>query len=237
MKVAVLWTGGKNSALALYKAKKSGHEIAFLATLICNKPSLAHPLALIKLQSEAMGIPFLWDKLEETNFESYRESIREMKSEYGIDAIVTGDVDYLDDFHGNWIDNVCNGLGVEVIKPLWGVDRASILGELLDRNFKVMITQVKEPWLSEDWLGKILSRDSIEEMQQLELDKHLDLCGEFGEYHTMTLDAPFFNKIIRIPQFRKTKAKTGFTLEPEGLSIATKWSSIVGANPIVYSLN
>ena len=227
MKVAVLWTGGKDSALALHKTLKSGHKVAYLATLIWDKPSLAHSLSLIKLQSEAMGIPFFWDKLEKPYFESYRESILEMKTEY---AVVTGDIAYVDDFHGNWIDEVCKGTGVQVIKPLWNMDRDAIMRELLDFDFKVVLTQVKEPWMTQDWLGRTLDSDSIKEMQQLRDEKSLDLCGEFGEYHTMTLDAPFFKKIIRISQFQKLKTEKGFVLNPVEVSIAPKWASWKSVN-------
>lgn len=225
MKVAVLWTGGKDSALACYKALKNGHEVSYLVTFIWNNPSLAHSLSLIKLQSEAVKIPFIWDKLEEPYFESYREAILEMKNEYGIEGIVTGDISYVDDFHGNWIDKVCEGTGVEVIKPLWDMEREQILTELLDDGFKVMLTCVKEPWLTEEWLGRTLDLQSMVDMQQLHGENGLDICGEFGEYHTMTLDAPFFNKIIRIPSFKKLKTEHGVILEPVEFSISPKWSS------------
>lgn len=225
MKVAVLWTGGKDSALACYKALKNGHEVSYLVTFIWNNPSLAHSLSLIKLQSEAVKIPFIWDKLEEPYFESYREAILELKNEYGIEGIVTGDISYVDEFHGNWIDKVCEGTGVEVIKPLWDMEREQILTELLDDGFKVMLTCVKEPWLTEEWLGRTLDLQSMVDMQQLHGENGLDICGEFGEYHTMTLDAPFFNKIIRIPNFKKLKTEHGVILEPVEFSISPKWSS------------
>ncbi|MCW4009412.1 MAG: diphthine--ammonia ligase [Candidatus Bathyarchaeota archaeon] len=227
MKVAVLWTGGKDSALACHKTIKSGHEVAYVATLIWSKPSLAHSLSLIKLQSEAMNIPFLWDKLEEPYFEAYREAIIEMANEYGIKGIVTGDIAYVDDFHGNWIDKVCEGTGVEVIKPLWGMEREKILHELLSYGFKVILTSVTEPWLTKDWLGRTIDSKSITEIQQLHEKKGLDMCGEFGEYHTMTIDAPFFKKIIKIPQFKKLKTEKGYILKPAEVSLEAKWSSYV----------
>jgi len=119
MKVAALWTGGKDSALACYKAIKYGYNVSYIVTFIWEKHSLAHSLSLIKLQSEAIKVPFLWDKLKEPYFDSYREAILELKNEYSIERIITGDISYVDVFHGNWIDKVCEGTCVEVIKPLW----------------------------------------------------------------------------------------------------------------------
>ena len=221
MKVAALWTGGKDSSLACYKALKD-HDVAYMVTFIWEKPSLSHPLSIIKLQSEAVSIPFLWDRVKPPYFDSYREAIIELKTEYGIEAVVTGDISYVDAFHGNWIDDVCKDTGVKVIKPLWEKDRQSILDDLLGSGFKVMYTCVKEPWMTDDWLGRIIDKQSVAEMQELHRTKGLDLCGENGEYHTMTLDAPFYTKIVKVPKFTKQKTENGFIIEPVELSLVAK---------------
>ena len=225
MKVAVLWTGGKDSSLACHKAMKEGYEVTFFVTFIWNNPSQAHSLPLIKMQSDAVKIPFLWDKLEEPYFEAYREAILELKEEYGIEGIVTGDISYVDAFHGNWIDDVCKGTGVKVIKPLWDLDRTTIMKDLLDDGFKSVFTCVKEPWMDEKWLGKTIDENSILEIESLSSKTGMDLCGEFGEYHTMTLDAPFFKKKIAISQFKSYKQGESFLLEPLELSSSTKWQN------------
>ena len=179
-------------------------------------------MSIIKLQSEALKIPFLWEKLKAPYFESYRKAITELRREYGVEAVVTGDISYVDAFHGNWIDDVCKGTGVKVIKPLWEMDRKRIMEELLASGFQVMFTCVKEPWMTEEWLGRTIDWKRLKEMEELHQKNGLDLCGEFGEYHTMTLDAPFFTKTIRVSKFTKQKVENAFIIEPVELSLAPK---------------
>ncbi len=160
-----------------------------------------HPTTITKLQSEAVETRFLWDRLEPPYLEAYRESILELKNEFGIEAIVTGDIT-VDSFHGAWIDEVCKDTGVKVLKPLWEMDRNAILDDLIGSGFKVIFTCVKEPWMTDDWLGRTIDAQRVKEMEALHEKNGLDICGEFGEYHTMTLDAPFFTKTIQVPMFK-----------------------------------
>ena len=224
MKVAALWTGGKDSALACYKVMGK-HNVKYLATFIWDTPSRAHPFSIIKAQSEAVNIPFHWSKLRPPYDESYRADIFELKNEFGIEGVVTGDISYVDTFHGNWIDEVCKGTGIEVIKPLWEHDRQSLLDDLLANGFKMMFSCVKAPWMTESWLGKTLDCRSVKEMQELHRTKGLDLCGENGEYHTMVLDAPYFAKTIEVAHFDKEKTQNGYVMEPFDISLKPKRTS------------
>jgi diphthine-ammonia ligase len=220
MKVAVSWTGGKDSALACYKAMKE-HEVALFVHFMWEKPSPSHPTVITKLQSEAVETKFLWDRLDPPYRDAYRESILELKNEFGIEAIVTGDIT-VDSFHGAWIDEVCKDTGVKALKPLWEMDRNAILNDLICGGFKVIFTCVKEPGMTADWLGRTIDPQAVKEMEVLHEKNGLDICGEFGEYHTMTLDAPFFIKTIQVPKFKVKKVETSFILEPVELSLKPK---------------
>ncbi len=221
MKVAALWTGGKDSALACYKVMQK-HDVEYLVTYIWDIRSRAHPFSIMKAQSEAVGIPFQWSKLRPPYDKSYREDILVLKNEYGIEAVVTGDISYVDAYHGNWIDEVCKGTGVQVLKPLWELDRQSILDELLSNGFKAIFSCVKEPWMTESWLGRTLDEHSVKEMQEIHRTTGLDLCGENGEYHTMVLDAPYFAETLTIPGFTKEKTSNGYVMEPICVSLEPK---------------
>ncbi|MCW4010677.1 MAG: diphthine--ammonia ligase [Candidatus Bathyarchaeota archaeon] len=220
MKVAISWTGGKDSALACIKAQKS-HEVALFVNFRWDKPSLSHPMAIAKLQSEAVNKPFLWERVQDPYLESYRLSILYLKNKCGIDAIVTGDIT-VDAFHGKWIDEVCKDTGVQVIKPLWEKDRTTLMEDLLESKLKVTLTCVKEPWFTEDWLGRTIDEKCYQDLQELHKKNGVDICGEFGEYHTMVMDAPFFTKTIHMPSFTKMKTENGFIMEPTGLSLKPK---------------
>ena len=146
MKVAVSWSGGKDSGLACSKAITQGYDVTHIVTFIWETPSLAHPLPLIALQSKALGIRHIEARVKEPYFEQYKETISRLIKENGIEGIVTGDISFVDSYHGNWIDDVCKGLNIEVIKPLWGVDRYEILNELISQGFKAVFTCAKQPY-------------------------------------------------------------------------------------------
>ncbi|NLE06299.1 MAG: hypothetical protein GX638_16050, partial [Crenarchaeota archaeon] len=110
------------------------------------------------------------------------------------------------------------------IKPLWELERQTILDELVDYGFNIVFTCVKEPWFIDEWLGRTLDNQTIKCLQELHEVKDIDICGEFGEYHTMTLDAPYFKKAINIRLFKKQKIGNSFLMEPLQLSFTSKTS-------------
>lgn len=222
LRVAALWSGGKDSSIACYKAMENKQDVAVIVNFIWEKPSLAHSLSIIKLQSEALRKPYYEAHVKEPYFEEYRKTILKLKQDFKIEAVVTGDISYVDNFHGNWIDDVCKGTGVDVIKPIWELERAAILDELVSKGFKPMFTCVKEPWFTEDWLGRMLDTQAIKDLNDLHKKNGVDLCGEMGEYHTMVLDAPFFDKKIRISKYTKEKFNEAFILNPKQASLESK---------------
>src|SRR5688572_62828 len=102
-KAVVLWTGGKDCNLALYKAKMIGYEIVALITFaMSNARFRAHPMTVMKKQSDALGIAHVTLSVSEPYKESYEEAILLIKNQYKVDTIVTGDIA---EVHGssNWI--------------------------------------------------------------------------------------------------------------------------------------
>lgn len=221
MKVAASWSGGKESCLAYHKAVAQGHEVALLLTFILNDwPSLCHPISIMSLQSEALGIRHLTFKVREPYMEGYREAIANLAREEGIEGIVTGDI-WIDD-HRRWMENVCSGLPVIPIMPLWGTSAAQLLSEVVSEGFKAVFTCVKEPWFNEKWLGRQLDRECLEELGYLHRKFGIDLCGESGEYHTMVLDGPTFKEAIGIEESSEEKKNSTFLLRVHRLSLQRK---------------
>jgi uncharacterized protein (TIGR00290 family) len=226
MKVIVSWSGGKDSCLALHKAIAKGFDVAFITTFLWETPAFWHPLEFVPLQAEAMGIRHVLTKVKEPYFEQYREAISRFVNEEHVEGIVTGDIALVDNggraFHQAWIDNVCKGLNIEVIKPLWGLDRLEILDELLSEGFRVVFTCVKQPWFDEKWLGRELDRESLKALLQLRDKYGMDICGERGEYHTVIVDGPFFKKAIQIAEFTRERKDSVFFMQPTKLSLEPK---------------
>ncbi|MBD0289498.1 MAG: hypothetical protein ICV79_29375, partial [Flavisolibacter sp.] len=183
-KAVVLWTGGKDCNLALYEAKTMGFEIAALISFSGKDVQFkAHPIEIMKAQSEALDIPHAVFEIKEPYKEGYEQAIQQVKDTYRIDTIVTGDIA---EIHGstNWITDRCRPSGINVFLPLWHIDREQILLRLFSLGFKIIFSCVKPPWFRSEWLGKALDESVIVELMELNVEKGLDICGEQGEYHT-----------------------------------------------------
>jgi uncharacterized protein (TIGR00290 family) len=199
---AVLWTGGKDSALALYMAQSTGCEVVLLATFA--PPSArfrAHPLALMARQADAMGIRHRVFDIREPMREGYVAALRQLVEEEGISVVVTGDIAEVD-ANPNWIRECSRGLPVEVRTPLWHREREELLDELIEARFKIVFTCVKKPWFTPEWVGRELDAAAVRDMRALRVNTGLDLCGEQGEYHTMVVNGPAFRSPVEIPPFK-----------------------------------
>jgi diphthine-ammonia ligase len=198
---AMLWTGGKDSALALFEAGRSGFDVRCLVTFAPPKPDfLAHPLAFMKLQAEALGLPHHVLPVREPFAEGYETHLRAMRSDMGIDAVVTGDIAEVNG-SPNWIRERSRPVGMEVHTPLWGRDRQTLLEELLSRRFTVRFSCVKKRWLAESWVGRTLNEPTIAELQIVRERTGLDICGEEGEYHTLVTEGPQFSRAIEVESY------------------------------------
>lgn len=199
----VLWTGGKDSSLALYEAKLLGYDVKGLVTFVPPQPKfLAHPLHLIKYQAETLGLPHTILEVNEPFKVNYENALRFLKEKKGIDQFVTGDIAEVDGYP-NWIKECSRSAGAHVLTPLWGIDRVELIQRLFACKFQVVFSCIKKPWFTREWVGRELNENSLVELMALNRETGLDICGEQGEYHTMVLDGPLFRKKICIDAYSK----------------------------------
>ncbi len=199
---AVLWTGGKDCALAFFKAQQAGYTITHLITFAPKNPDFkAHPIHLIKKQVKAIGIPHLLITVIAPIKESYENTIQQLKELYKVNTLITGDIDEVDG-HTNWIEECSLKSDMKVFNPLWKKERAYLLNELITNDFKVVFSLVKKEYLNSNWIGKTLDEKSINDLKN---KLNIDICGENGEYHTMVLNAPFFKHKVVINENEVTE--------------------------------
>ncbi len=194
MKVVCLWSGGKDSCFACYKAKLAGYEILalFNFTKTDGRDSLSHGLSskVIRKQIEQIGIPLVQKIMPEANYrQEFKNIITTWKKEKGIEGIVFGDI-YLQE-HKDWIDKVCQELEVTPILPLWGQDTKELILEIINSGFEAIVVSTQAELLGKEWLAREINRDFI-----AELNPEIDPCGEKGEFHTFVYDGPIFKKSV-----------------------------------------
>jgi len=221
--VAISWTGGKDSSLALHEAEASGCRINCLVTFApSNERFLAHPVAFMKLQAQALNLPHRVIEVEAPFERSYEDAIFSLKEERGIDALVTGDIGEVAGQSPDWMLDRGVRCGVDVFRPLWHRDRLELLNRLISLRFKAVFSCVKRPWFTEEWLGVELSRSSLERLCELSKRTGLDICGEQGEYHTMALDGPLFKKRVEIVSYSKHVEDSTMYISLEDLRLAER---------------
>ncbi|MBI5553310.1 MAG: diphthine--ammonia ligase [Candidatus Diapherotrites archaeon] len=205
MKLCALFSGGKDSTYAMYLARKAGHAIDCLLTIQSSyvESYMYHlpNIHLTKLQAEAMQLPqFMVNSAEgkEEELRPLREALEKIKKERGIEGITTGALASV--YQKTRIEKICQELGLKCISPLWGKNEISYWHELLENRFKVMIVAVAAHGLDEKWLGRIMDKAAVAELEKI---PGIHPAGEGGELETLVLDCPLFHQKLVILESEK----------------------------------
>jgi ABC transporter with metal-binding/Fe-S-binding domain ATP-binding protein len=208
MKLAILFSGGKDSSFAFYKAMKK-NEIVCLITLISKNPEsyMFHTpnINLAEVQAQAIGLPLLTLETEgkkEEELKDLKKAIELAKEKYGIEGIVTGAVRSA--YQSTRIQKLCDELNLKCINPIWQIDLKEYLDEFISSGFKAMIVGVFSYPFDESWLGKILDKKTVEELLKISETAGINIAGEGGEFETFVFDGPIFKKRIEVLQGSKT---------------------------------
>ncbi len=195
MKVALSFSGGKDSSFALYKMQEQGIEIACLITTIWkeNGETVAHGEKEERIQKQAseIGIPLEFIITDYENYtEDFKKRLKEIKNTYKIEGIGFGDI-YLEG-HRQWGEDVAEAAGLSARYPLWTKKENAIhvLQDYVAAGFSSKIIKVDETKLPKSWIGR-----KIDEAFMKDISSY-NVCplGEAGEYHTYVYDGPIFQK-------------------------------------------
>jgi ABC transporter with metal-binding/Fe-S-binding domain ATP-binding protein len=205
MKVGVLFSGGKDSAYALYKALETEEVACLISVVSQNEESyMFHTpnIGMTGVQAEVMGIPLVQVTTEgekEEELQDLERAIIEAHNTYGIEGVVTGAVESV--YQATRIQKICHDVGVWCFNPLWLKDQVVLLQEIIENHFKVIITGIFAYPLDEGWLGKEIDTKILERLIDLKNKYRISPSGEGGEIETTVLDAPFFKKIIKVTDY------------------------------------
>ena len=209
MKLACLFSGGKDSTYAIHLVKKQGHEVSCLLSVFPKSDEshlLHHPnLKWTKLQSESMNIPQLTihSNADETSDELIviEKLLQNAKDNFQIDGLVHGGIK--SKFQKEKFETLCLKLNLVCIAPLWEMDPKKYMNDLLDSNFHFLMITVSSNGLDEEWLGKLILKSDIEILNNLSNKFGFNLNFEGGESETFVLDCPLFSNPIKINKFVK----------------------------------
>ena len=202
MKVAVLFSGGKDSTMAYYKAIEDGHEVKYLVSLISDNPSsyLFHVanIHIAELSAQALGVEFIkkvTKGIKEEELEDLTNILKELKDN-GVEAIYSGALHSV--YQKSRIDKICDELGLKSCAPLWHSDPEDYMREIIELGFEVIITSVSAEGLDESWLGKKIDYSVLDDIIKLNKKYGMHMAFEGGEAETLVLDGPPFSKKIKI---------------------------------------
>ena len=201
MKAAVLFSGGKDSCLALCKAIKQGYEVEYLLSVIpkskdsmmWHKPNLK----LLKEQARQLGIKLIIQKStgkEEEKLGDLISLISKIKGK--ADALVIGGI--ASNYQAQRIKKAAQEFEMKIYSPLWKYSSEQLWNELLRERFKVILTKIACEGIPKEFLGKVIDEEKFEKLKHLAGRYKFDLSGEGGDFESAVLYCPLFKKEIKV---------------------------------------
>ena len=199
MRVAALFSGGKDSTYAAKLAEEEGNKIISLVSMrSTNKDSyMFHTVNqhLTKLQAKAISKHLVIAHTSGIK-EKELKDLELVLTNLDIDGVVSGAIASF--YQKSRIDQICDSIGLVHLSPLWKRERVSLLLEMLGKGMKIIVSAVAAEGLNQEWLGSALDEDAINRLSNLHEKFGVDICGEGGEYESLVIDAPWFKKRIQI---------------------------------------
>jgi len=200
---ACLFSGGKDSTLALHKMHEQDKDVELLITMVSendfsymfHKPNIN----LSSMQAEALQIRQI---IYQTKGEKEREldDIEKALKENKVTELVTGAVASV--YQKDRIEKICEKLSITAISPIWHIDPIEELTELAE-NYNVIVTQIAAEGFDESFLGAQINEEMIKKLKKINEKYRINMLFEGGEAESFVLDAPLFKKKIVITKSHK----------------------------------
>jgi uncharacterized protein (TIGR00290 family) len=204
MTAAISWSGGKDSWLALARARAAGHDVHYALTMFdedgTRSRSHAVPPQVMALQVRALNLEPVaarapWPQYEERLIAALVELRRR-----GADRVIFGDIDIAE--HRAFEERVCAAAGVAAELPLWREDRAALVEEMFAHGLKAIVVTTDDRFLGGEFCGRMFDRGFL-----AALPPAVDRCGENGEFHTFVTGGTGFGADLSVmvgPAYART---------------------------------
>jgi uncharacterized protein (TIGR00290 family) len=198
-KILLSWSGGKDSALALYELMMNSEcEIVALLTTVnedYDRISL-HGVrsSLLEHQASSLYLPIekvmIYKDISEESYESKMREVLVRHQAKGVAAVVFGDI-FLESVRDRRVEKLSQ-IGMKAIFPLWGKDTNEMAVQLINLGFKAIVVCIDTHVLDKQFIGREYNQEFLSE-----LPAEVDPCGENGEFHTLVYDGPIFSRPIK----------------------------------------
>lgn len=217
MKFVGLVSGGKDSIYAICKLVNEGHNLQALLhiqsnrktidsymfqtvgteLIECYKSCLSVPLFIFKTDGNALNLKLEYEETENDEVEDLYSALSKIKEVVDFECVSSGAI--LSIYQKNRLENVCKRLNIFAISPLYKRNQKELLEEMIEYGIDARIIKIAAGGLNKDMINKDLKDINNFYSSCKYLD--VNFCGEGGEYETIVLDCPLFNKKISIEKF------------------------------------
>ena len=208
-----LFSGGKDSSWALYRALEEGLNVTRLLTVHPSDDSYMYHVPatdLTALAAESIGIDLIDvhpGDLEATDatdsgaqgdaeLEPLEAALSDLQSELDVAGVTAGAIE--SEFQTNRIQGMCDRLGIDLFAPLWQENPRELGEAMIDAGFEITLIQVAAHGLDESWLGRTLDADALDELDELNEKYGVHVLGEGGEFETFVTDGPHMDRPIEL---------------------------------------
>lgn len=193
MKLGVLFSGGKDSSYALFKAMQKEKVVCLISLISENDESyMFHtPTDKVEEQAKKLKLPLVEVKTKgekEKELKDLKKAVKIAIQKYKIEGVVTGAVESV--YQATRVQKICNELDIYCFNPLWKIDQVQLLKEIVKERFKVKIVKVAADGLDEKWINRIIDNKAINELIKLRDKYGISVSGEGGEYESEVVEFP-----------------------------------------------
>jgi len=208
-----LFSGGKDSSWALYRALENDYPVERLVTVHPEGDSYMYHVPatrLAALAAESIGIELV--EVEPDDFgaddvpdsgeqgdeelEPLEAALRELDAEVGVAGLTAGAVE--SEYQTSRIEAMADRLESNLFAPLWQENPRDLADAMLDAGFEIRIIRVAAYGLDESWLGRTLDADALDELVELNVEYGVHILGEGGEFETLVVDGPHMDRRIEL---------------------------------------
>ena len=192
------WSGGKDSAFALYEIRKNPDiEILALLTTVTEEYDRIsmHGVrrTLLEEQAESIGLPLekvlITPHVSNADYEAKMSEVLARYSDQGVSAVAFGDI-FLEDLKKYREENLAK-VGMHGVYPIWGRETLQLARDFINLGFKAVVTCADSQAIDGSFAGR-----AFDEQFLLDLPPTADQCGENGEFHSFVYDGPIFRRPI-----------------------------------------